>query len=196
MASSRTLGPGSLTNPPTPPPTRHQSPPPTSENTPSVGTRLVAYFLARALSELGELVVVKREWGEKLRRRLAQDEVGLSRAFLGVGALELAVGIVVGRAVGERQGSHVVAVPAVEGGEVRVPSLARLRVTREWGPRAPRRNVRQGRQVREAAREALVLPVLAGAVGLVERAHVEHALVCRVQSSDGAPGRHPDKVVE
>ena len=55
---------------------------------------------------------------EKLHRGLAQDEIDLwvSRALLGVGALELAIGVVVGRAVvGARQGSHVVAVLGPEG---------------------------------------------------------------------------------
>eukprot|EP00964_Phaeocystis_antarctica_P085048 scaffold53661_cov63-Phaeocystis_antarctica.AAC.2 len=163
-------------------------------------------------SDLGKLVVVEREVGdgvvvcgrdrrivrshrsEKLSRRLAHDEVGLrvSRALLGVGALELAVGVVVGRSVGERQGSDVVAVLGLEGDEQLVLELARLRVAREWGPRASHRDVGQGRQVREAARKVIVLLVVAGAVGLVVRAHVEHTLVGRV---DGGPRERPDQDV-
>eukprot|EP00964_Phaeocystis_antarctica_P039621 scaffold22667_cov31-Phaeocystis_antarctica.AAC.1 len=72
-------------------------------------------------------------------------------------------------------------------------TLARLRVAREWGPRAVHRKVGQGAQVSEAAREALVLPVLACAVFLVVRAHVKHALVGRV---DVGPHIEPLKVVE
>eukprot|EP00964_Phaeocystis_antarctica_P009619 scaffold5232_cov73-Phaeocystis_antarctica.AAC.8 len=53
---------------------------------------------------------------EVLSRGLAQDEVG-SRALLGVGALELAVGVVVGRSFRARQRSHMVAVLGLEGDE-------------------------------------------------------------------------------
>ena len=84
-------------------------------------------------------------------------------------------GVVVGRSVRERQGAHVVAVLGLEGDEQLVLELAPLRVARERGPRATHRKVGQGRQVREAARKVIVLPVLAGAVFLVVRAHIEHA---------------------
>ena len=85
---------------------------------------------------------------EVLSRGLAQDEVG-SRALLGVGALELAVGVVVGRSFRARQRSHMVAVLGLEGDEQLVLELARLRASRERGPRAAHRNVRQ-RAVRYA----------------------------------------------
>mmetsp|Transcript_13661 Transcript_13661/g.32431 ORF Transcript_13661/g.32431 Transcript_13661/m.32431 type:complete len:234 (+) Transcript_13661:295-996(+) len=130
---------------------------------------------------------------EKLLCGLAQDEVGLrvSRALLGVGALELAVGVVVGRAVGARQGSHVVAVLGLEGNKQLVLQLAWLRAAGKWGPGAPHRNIGQGGQIREAARKAVVLPVLSSAVLLMKRADVEHA--SRVGRVDGGPRHIPGK---
>eukprot|EP00964_Phaeocystis_antarctica_P007160 scaffold3875_cov75-Phaeocystis_antarctica.AAC.2 len=116
-----------------------------------------------------------------------------ARALLGVGAFELAVGVVVGRSVRERQGAHVVAVLGLEGDEQLVLELARLRASRERGPRAAHRNVGQGRQVREAACKVIVLLVVTCAVGLVVRAHVEHTLIGRV---DGGPSNRPEPVVK
>ena len=46
--------------------------------------------------------IVRSHRGEKFSRGLTQDKVGLSRAFLVVGALELAVRVIVGRSVGAR----------------------------------------------------------------------------------------------
>ena len=101
---------------------------------------------------------------------------------------------VVGRAVvGARQGSHVVAVLGPERDEHLMLELAPLRVARETGPRASHRNIGQGRQVREAAHKVLVLPVLAGAVLLVVRARVKHALVGRV---DGSPSKRRGPAVK
>ena len=175
-----------------------------------IGVRVCFTCLERQ-RDLGKLVVVERQVGnrvivcgsdgrivrihrsEKLSRRLAKDEVGLSRALLGVGALELAVGVDVGRSVGARQGSHVVAVLGLEGNKQLVLELAPLRAARKWGPRSIHRNVGHGRHVREAARKVIVLPVLAGAVGLVVGAHVEHALVGRVY---GGPSNRPHPVVK
>ena len=171
-----------------------------------IGVRVCFTCLERQ-RDLGKLVVVERQVGnrvivcgsdgrivrihrgEKLSRRLAKDEVGLSRALLGVGALELAVGVDVGRSVGARQGSHVVAVLGLEGNQQFVLELAPLRAARKWGPRSIHRNVGHGRHVREAARKVIVLPVLAGAVGLVVGAHVEHALVGRVCTEVQATAR-------
>lgn len=81
----------------------------------------------------------------------------------------------------------------LEGQERFVLGLARLRAARKWGPRAAHGNVGQGIHVGEAARKALVLPVLAEAVFLVVRAHVEDALVSRV---GGAPSIRPKHVLE
>ena len=119
--------------------------------------------------ELGEFVVAEREVGqggivrvsyrdivrshrsEKLSSGLTQDKVGLGRALLLVGALELAVGVIVGRPVRARQGPDVVAVLGLEGQERFVLGLARLRAARKWGPRATHGNVGQGIHVGEAA---------------------------------------------
>ena len=61
--------------------------------------------------------IVRIDRSEKLSSDVAQDEVGLSRALLGVGTLELAVGVVVGRSFRARQRSHMVAVLGLEGDE-------------------------------------------------------------------------------
>ena len=61
--------------------------------------------------------IVRSHRSEKLSGGLTQDKVGRCRALLLVGALELAVGVIVGRSVGARQGADVVAVLGLEGNE-------------------------------------------------------------------------------
>ena len=69
--------------------------------------------------------IVRSHRSDKLSRGLTQDKVGLGRALLVVGALELAVGVIVGRSVGARQGADVVAVLGLERQERFVLGLAR-----------------------------------------------------------------------